>query len=339
MRLCEKGLAAGTVCNQQNAFKKGFLEFWSPLDNLEPFSFLLQSCRQPKSWLTRLFHKRRSSNHPVKHLLLIGFLSDSISEFLAPSTVMNSDQILNRSNEVSDKVEQNIRNLHKEGKTPARIAAEVALSAGAVRMIEERAGEPFKQRPWKLHLHVRSEAQAALAAGEPLSDIARSANVSVSSVCRLLHSDPNLEEQRSSSVFLKRRTISRNKLLDAIAAFAPLTLKELNAMLVADFAWLYRHDNEWLTEQTRLAGLHPSCKPLVDWDLRGTLLVGELRLAISEILSLSDPLVQLRRAELIRRVTHPSWITFGLSRLPNTNALLEETIETDECFRKRCQKF
>jgi hypothetical protein len=308
------------------------------LNNLEPFSVLLQSCRQPKSWLTRLLHKRRSSNHPLKHLLLIGFLSDSISEFLAPSNLRNQDQIINDSSEVSAEVEQKIRNLHNEGKTPARIAAKVALSAGAVRMIEERAGEPFKHRPWKLQSNVRSEAQAALAAGEPLSNIARSANVSVSSVCRLLHSDPELEKQRASSVFLKRRTISRNKLLAAIAGFAPLTLGELNAMLVADFAWLSRHDNEWLTKQTRMAGLHSSCKPLVDWNMRDASLVGELRLAIYEILSLSNPLVQLRRAELIRRVSHPSWITFGLSRLPHTDKLLKETIETDECFRRRCER-
>ncbi|WP_267877490.1 TnsD family Tn7-like transposition protein [Massilia putida] len=337
MRLREKGLAVGIVCNQLNAFKNRFSEFWSPLDNLEPFSSLLQSCREPKSWLTRLFHKRRSSIHPLKHLLLVGFLSNSVSEFLAPSTAGDPNQMADPSIEDSYNVDQKIRMLHKGGMTPAQIAVEVALSAGAVRMIEERAGEPFKQRPWKLHSHVRSEVHSALAAGETLSDIARSANVSVSSVCRLLHSDPNLEVQRSSSVFKRRRTLSRNKLLAAIADFAPRTLSELNAILVADFAWLYRHDNEWLIEQTRLVGLHPSCKPLVDWDVRDALLVDELRLAISEILSLSDPLVQLRRIELIRRINHPTWITFGLNRLPNTNKLLDETIETDECFRQRCQ--
>jgi predicted transcriptional regulator len=275
--------------------------------------------------------------HPLQHLLLIGFLSENIKSFLDVPGVFAAKKITRPKVTCSKEAKKAISNLHKGGRTAGQIATEIGLPTRVVRVIEARAGAPFKQKPWKFHPILRSQACAALAAGKLVSEIARSLHVSSSTIYLILNNDLDLKSQRAALIFEQRKTKARNNLLSAIKDLCPSTLSQLSAVTSGDFTWASRHDSKWLADQTKSVGLHPSCRPAVDWAMRDALFFDLISSIVEEVLRLSNPPVQLRKGEILRRIRHPLWSGFMLSRFPRTSLLLQQTVETDDSFRRRCQ--
>ena len=336
--LCREGLAKVSMCHRQDEFVDRFCTFWCDLQNIEPFSFALSSCRRQDSWLIGLCQKAQSTVHPLKQLLLIGFLADSVRSFLDWPILTSVKAASERAAMQYETLEESIGRLHREGQMPPQIAKLVGVAASSVRIIGARIGIDFERRPTKVQHAISCQARSALAAGASLTDIGQMTRLSVGTITNILASDPLLEQQRSSCLLEQRRLFSRQKVLNAIREFKPATLSYLDNIMSADLAWLYRHDREWLREQARLAGMPASRGVPIDWGERDEILVIEIWSAITTILSLADPYVRVTRKEIICRMKHAVWMSHNFFRLPKTKILLDRETETYEGFMERCRR-
>jgi hypothetical protein len=339
--LVERGLATANLRVRQQALRSELLDFWTALRGLPVFDGILARCDGDDSWLTSLYRRPRSTHHPLLHVLLIGFLAESIESFLWAGISFPAMAPAPR-RRASATTESKIATLVTDRRSIRQVAKELGLSINAVLVKAEKIGVGFTRRPKKVDAVVRLRIQRALAAGNPVPEIVNTTGLSASTVNRILGADRGLQTQRSASVREKRQTHARDKLRAAVVASPLASFKVLQAALGADFVWLYRHDRAWLQDQ--LSPTHRTAVPAspVDWGARDRAMVERVRLAVAEILELSRRPVRVTINEIGRRTSQASWLDKHLARLPQTAKLLAEVLEPTAAFRARriawCEK-
>lgn len=332
--LVDRQLATTTLRVRQQALRSELLDFWTSIRDLPGFDGIFARCDEDDSWLTSLYRRPRSTHHPLLHVLLIGFLAESIETFLWAG--ISSHAIAPaRQRRASTATESKIATLAADGLSIRQVAEELGLSVNAVLVKAEKIGVGFTRRPKKVDAAVRSQVRRALAAGNPILGIVKATGLSASTVNRILGADCGLQSQRVANKRDERRMHARDKLRAAVVAAPSAGFKVLQATLGADFIWLYRHDRAWLQDQlssTLRITVHAS---LVDWSARDMTMVERVRLAVAEILEPSRRSVRVTVNEIGRRTGNASWLDKHLTRLPNTAKLLAEVLESTAAFRAR----
>lgn len=332
--LVDRGLATSSLRVRQQALRSELLDFWAAIRNLPTFDGIFARCDGDDSWLTSLYRRPRSAHHPLLHVLLIGFLADSIESFLWAG--ISSPAIAPTSHgRASVATEGKIAALAAEGRSIRQVAKELGLSVNTVLVKAEKIGVGFTRRSKKVDSAVRSRVQRALAAGDAIPDIVNTTGLSASTVNRILGADRGLQTQRAASVREKRQVHARDKLRAATLASPSAGFKALQAALGADFTWLYRHDRAWLRDQ--LPSSLRIAMPIspVDWGARDRAMIERVRLAVAEILEPSRRPVRVTLNEIGRRTGNASWLDKHIARLPQTATLLAEVLEPTAGFRAR----
>jgi hypothetical protein len=339
--LADRGLATTSLRVHQQALRSELLDFWTVMRNLPPFDGILARCDGDDSWLTSLYRRPRSAHHPLLHVLLIGFLAESIESFL--SAGISSPAIAPAPHRrASAATEGKIATLAADGRSIRQVAKELGLSVNAVLVKAEKIGVGFTRRPKKVDAAVHLLVQRALAVGDTIPDIVNTTGLSASTVNRILGADRGLQTQRAAKVREKRLAHARDKLIAAAVASPSGGFKALQAALGADFIWLYRHDRTWLQDQLSSTLRIAVPASTVDWGARDRAMVQRVRLAVAEILEPSRHPVRVTVNGIGRRTGNASWLDKHLLRLPQTAKLLAEVLESAAGFRARrvawCEK-
>lgn len=334
-RLLEIGLASSASRIHQKEFGNEFASFWAGLQGVPPFSGLLTSCREQSSWLAGLCRTPRHAHHPLKHVLLIGFLAgDAISFFGAhlkmPVTTTSSLPMDNRGLAAGKMVE-----LLKQSASVRHAASILNCSVNTLLVRAEKAGVQLKRRPKILNEPLRAQVRRALGAGDPIDVIVRAARLSPSTVNRLLGGDLVLQRERSTSVQNRRQSAARENMLAAIAANPMAGFTVLQTDNPADFSWLYRHDRQWLKAHLPVKAKATPNKSAVDWQKRDLWMAKRVEECAAEILNVHGKPVRVTFNEIGRRTEHESWLGKHLDKLPATNRVLHDFIESSTAFRER----
>jgi len=332
--LVDRNLSTASMRVRQQALRSALLDFWGSIRNLTPFDSIFARCAGDDSWLTSLYRRPRATHHPLLHVLLIGFLAESIESFFgtdlpSPTFTFAPD------GQVSTATECKIVALAAEGRSMRQVAKELSLSVNTVLVKAEKLGIGFTRRSKKLDVAVRSRVRYALAAGDCIAHIVNTTGLSASTVNRILGADLGLQAQRATSVREKRQAHARDKLRVVAVASPSAGFKALKAALGADFTWLYRHDRAWLREQLPSTFRLAVTASPVDWGARDRTMVERVRLAVAEILEPSRRPVRVTVSEIARRTGNISWFDKHLARLPQTAKLLVEALELTAGFRER----
>lgn len=168
--LVDRGFATTSLRVRQQALKSELLDFWTALRRLPAFDGILARCDDDDSWLTSLYRRPRSAHHPLLHILLIGFLAESIESFLwagiSSPAIAPAPQ-----RRASATTESKIVTLAADGRSIRQVAKELGLSVNAVLVKAEKIGVSFTRRPKKVDAAVCSRVKRALATGEAIQDI------------------------------------------------------------------------------------------------------------------------------------------------------------------------
>jgi hypothetical protein len=332
--LVDRGLATTSMRVHQRALQSELLGFWERLRNLPPFDGIFARCNGDDTWLTSLYRRPRAAHHPLLHVLLIGFLAESIESFLwtdIPSSAITPAP----ERRVSATAECKIVVLAAEGRSMRQVAKELGLSVNTVLVKAEKIGLGFTRRSKKLDISVRLQVRCALARGDPIAHIVNTTGLSASTVNRVLGADRTLQAQRTARMREQRQAHARNK-LRAIAVAAPSAgFNALKAALGADFTWLYRYDRAWLQAQlpTTLAIMKRTSS--VDWCARDRMMAERVTLAVAEILEPWKRPARVTLNEIGRYTGKASWLDKHLARLPQTAELLSQVLEPAAVFRTR----
>lgn len=110
---------------------------------------------------------------------------------------------------------------------------------------------------------------------------------------------------------------------------------ELRSVTKAHYAWLYRHDRDWLN------GNSPEYKKIqtkaarVDWNARDSEALQKVKTAVTEILKTKGKPERISLSRIGRICGLLALLEKHLDKLPQTKAYVQDVSETDEDYRKR----
>lgn len=339
LRLLEfKELRAGNTTVRQQALHTAFLAFWQPVSSLPVYSSLLCPRQGEVVWLSRLVRKARGSCHPLKHLLLIGFLAQSWDEVVAANRAEDNPAVVARGRVRGDSAVGNeLKRLIKvDGLSVSKAARVLGISSNTALTIAQQSRLPVNRRPKKLQPALRSGIRNALRKGKSLAVICKEMRVSMSTVSRILAGDLRLRDARKKARHRSARASARRTWIKAARRYSDLGWPLVRQHAKAAHMWLYRHDRVWLREVSRRHGkvLSPRSK-VVDWESRDRVVAAQVAAAVDEIVR--DPARPFRVtvSEIGRRIGKVSLLHKSLDRLPETRKVIALSAETTAEFQNR----
>ncbi|MGM0881387.1 MAG: TnsD family Tn7-like transposition protein [Bacillota bacterium] len=128
----------------------------------------------------------------------------------------------------------------------------------------------------------------------------------------------------------------RKQMLQTISLSEGCNRKEIRSQNMKDYAWLYRHDRNWLFD--KLPKVEKPNKLLfvnrVNWEQRDSELAKLVADAINHLLDENKP-TRISYSAVGRHINRRNLIDKHLEKLPRTKALIEQHIETTEQYQIR----
>jgi hypothetical protein len=113
-----------------------------------------------------------------------------------------------------------------------------------------------------------------------------------------------------------------------------LSRKQLRSRLPAEYAWLYRHDHDWLESHPPYPMHRLGGKQRRDWPTIDATMAAELRQCAAQMRAEAPP-IPITRAALERTLGKPAWLDTRLKKLPTCAVALNELTEPLEAFQRR----
>jgi hypothetical protein len=300
------------------------------------------------TWLHKLLRKPRVGCHPLRHILFLGFLGETIS-----SMVNQIDSIsykpfgdgpwicLNKASEHYQKPILNSCVISRDYKTGLPIGT-FSCSCGFI--FSRRGPDKTNEDRYKIG-RIKEFGRVW---EDKLAELEQK-KLSLRKMAKLLGVDPKTIKRKLIRRVDQQINITPNdntiKIKNYRREWAILlknnvdkTITELRAISPKLYTWLYRNDGEWLKDN------YPSSeqrnKPLnglvrVDWKKRDEEIAMKVESIVYTILSEKNNLTRVTKNEIGRRLGKLAWFLKYLDQLPKTLVIVNKSIETVEQFQIR----
>jgi len=338
--LLQMGLAKQPTYIDQRTLVNAVAAYWQPLCGLSPFDHLLSDLQQREGhWLATLCRHQRATHHPLKHLLLMGYLAPSIQAFLSiePASPPRAAGTASVKPPYQDERLTQLSSLLENEPMSLRQAADrLGLSPQTVIVLAHRLHIPVKRRPKRLNARTYRRLLVALSEPRALTAIAKAHHTSLSTLYRLLAANPTTKTLRQQRLQARQRLAERASLRHLRHQHRTATWQQLRHQAPAACVWLARHDQSWL-ESFKLTLSHTKeiRRQIVDWSARDRAMVLALQTATRSLQSTPGKPCRISLAALAELVEHPDWLDKQLDRLPLTRLYLEENLEPVPAFQHR----
>ena len=279
-----------------------------------------------KDWALKLLRKPKGhALHPLKHIILMDCLRRDSSARLraddeAESTLSTSGHTMKR--QAIDQG-QLVQLVEIEKKPLIKAAALLGLSVSTVAIAAARAGLTVGLRPKRIKAALQGAVRKSLLDGLTLHEAASNHGISLSSVYRILRSDRELESAYKERRFQICRDENRCAFVNRIAS-------------PAAYAWLRRHDSQWLADKKARRESSVARGPVVDWEQRDKQFEQCIIEAEAVIRQAVGRPRRISKSVLERATTMAETIERNLSKLPLTRtALLNCSESASSCQRRR----
>jgi len=363
--LIERGLATVTGRVYQRELLGEFLYFYGHTTLTALNSDI--SLEAPHNWLSAIVRKPRKVFHPIRHLLLFQFLGISIGTFLPkpPSRGQTGDLSYQPFgtgpwlclNPAADHYHQPVVT-HLEISLCGDTKKPVGKFSCSCGFIYCRTGPDCSQEDayrigkikavgsvWqqKLQYLVEIEQLGLRETARRLHVDPRTINRYVQSLeltarwrsLNIPQSSDLIESPSTASISSNKSQTYHQNIWLALQAEHPQASKTaLRRLAPATYIWLYRNDQEWLTQNS--PALKTSVRPnnRVDWQLRDEQILAEVKEAVQNLLAAEKP-VRITVSKVAKAIGHLALIEQHLDQLPLTRVYLESVVETIEDFQIR----
>lgn len=239
-----------------------FAQHSSLLQPFHPLASLPTSQQKASTYIQQLMRPPRGHSHPLKHLVMITWLFGTVGAFVDAYDHLPEIQ---------------------ERDLPD---ATQPLSTDQPKPKPIEAKQTKQLRPKTLKPTIRAQILRLLGKGTPKSLICTKFRITISTVNKLLRSEPQINNSWASTK-LKMNLLENRKKWTALLQISPSssvsTIRGQNPKL---YAWLYRNDKTWLFQAnselpTGRTGNHSK----IDWAERDIELEQAVLMALSQILS------------------------------------------------------
>ncbi|WP_442602773.1 TnsD family transposase [Paenibacillus sp. KN14-4R] len=299
---------------------------------------------QEATWLHKLLRKPRVTCHPLRHLLVLGFLGETMESMTNQILDYKISYepfgkgpwpCLNKAvNHYKDLVISacEITRCSKTGQPVGTFSC----SCGFVysrKGPDQSNNDRFKigriknfGQEWNEKLRIISQQDISLRemsrklGCDPKTVISR-----LSDSKKVISSAVDQESMRYKEDWVK--LISNN---------GALSVTELRKLNEAAYSWLYRHDRKWLHEHSPVNKKSIINRERIKWEERDHQTAKEIQLTANEILyGKSDKLIRVTKTEIGRRIGKLPLLFKMLHKLPETAKQLNTVLESVEEFQKR----
>jgi len=287
---------------------------------------LLSSDKQPLCWLKTLIDRPERSCHPICHLLLIGFLFKNIDTFI---NFVNSDRsLINFSypnlNKDKCKFEKDHFLIQDTSLSCRQVAKLLNQSTNTVVYKRRKLNLPINERRKTLNIELIKNINRDLLSAAPLNEIASRNNVSLATVYRLRSQSEDLIKIYHDFDAAIRNY--RKRWLHLISENPNTGSTLLRSISPATYAWLYRHDKNWLSNTNLCLKPFKKSKKRINWQERDLNLSKRLSSYVLEVKKLHNrPRIS---KTLMLSVVGESMVRKNLEKLPTLEKCLYELMET-----------
>lgn len=330
--LAQAGYTRGTRQVRTSDVLDSIPKFWGRCFPLDPkLNRLLLDGSE--SWVPRLYRRPRAFQHPVFHLLLLGWLQSATQQRSAddqferpkpPREVRWADLATERQRQVRE----------RWGTQSARsIARDLRLDIQTVLGVAEKMGLPVARRPKRMRNDTRDAILQAARSGATPLEISRLTDLSLSSVYRVLRVDANVlrENRQRTSASAGERHVAALKRF--IASSPCAGVKSFRLALPATYAWLYRHQRHLLASSFRRLPVVPP-KQRRDWSSLDRDLSRRIALAAQSLEQERGRPIRITKKQLADMVGMPT-LEKRIHRLPMTAEVLKQCAESRLDYQKR----
>jgi hypothetical protein len=299
------------------------------------------------NWLNKMVRKPRGTTHPLHHLLLIGFLG------INPEELFKMD---GRANEPFGKGQWPCLNpaashYHKNIIRKVSIIRDTKIKV-PVGKFECSCGFIYSRRGPDQGIQDKYRIGRIQSFGpvwnRRLLHLTLYDNLSFRETARQLNVDPKTVKNQLKKLkveigsnngpeCLQLKDKIRLEWLKLMTDNPEKTRSELRKLAYRQYAWLYRHDNEWLKQNQPASIKKISSNNRVDWEALDREMVEKVNDAVQKIMLKKKP-VRVTQSAIGNEIGARSLIEKHLDKLPKTKDFLDtvtESIEQFQCRRVR----
>ncbi len=327
-RIVERGFVKRSGRPNLQSAAASFLDFCISLRRAPDSLPLPSNETDSHRWLSRILQSPKSGMHPLRHATTITWLFGSFEAFRKQyryAAITQSEQrglafgasggrvVANADNAVRQSLLERVRSGLSVRK--ASMDAGVSIQTGLAWAAE--SGIDVERRPSKLLPEVHAELVSAALAGNAKEQIESDLGISRTTLNRAIRSVPGLAAKWRAAQGVELLAAHRAQWLAAINDHPTLGAKALRLIEEDLYAWLYRHDRQWLLAITPRDPICRHHAPRVQWDARDVELASAVRVAALE-LSQERPGARIQLRHLRERVHSLTPQLSNLHRLPLT---------------------
>lgn len=288
------------------------------------------------NWLFALMNRNGRVSHPVKHLLVIGLLYETVDDFLS--------EVSNRRRRFGQPVTPLLTDTEWQRQLPTMILEQhlslraigkrLSKSVTTVRIECQRRGLPVARRRSKHWDGVDDAITTDLRSTASISEIAGKNSVSGSHVRRVLRANSALQHYRQCVLFEAERAMRRSLMEGCLLQHPDLRRVDIKRMIYPHYTWLHRHDRTWLEQQLPL-NQQSGAPRNVDWQERDKMYCEDVRRVGQEILARRGSPRRVTVSLVGRKLGILSNLEKHLQFLPRTAAVISKIAETVDQYQCR----
>jgi len=289
------------------------------------------------SWVRSAVTGKLAALHPVCHVLLIEVLFGSLDAFLR--ACREEEQAAAQVRPDVPPAESHSASAHDqkllldETLSCREVARRLRTSITTVVLTRRQHGVRIAERPKKMTSELMGSVLSELRNGGDLAVVSKRCDVSVSVLYRILKANAGENAAWKDARSAATRTKHRQEWLLALKSTSNAKVFDLRKRAGAAYAWLRRHDGEWLGRNLPGAPRSPAVAR-VDWGNRDALLASRVPRIAAAIRSEKRP-IRVTPNEILRRLKLAATWQHYRERLPLLMSALKSCAEPLPEFKQR----
>jgi hypothetical protein len=330
------GLASAAGRLHMAEITQSYVDHVQLLRCVPELAVLPRTAAQAVPQIQRLLSGLRGRTHPLRHVVMIHWLFGSFDVLLQSyrSIALESEHSAKVPAQAAKTKKPNgagcaaqILSALTGGESVTSVARRLGVDPTTVMACAATAGFASPRRPKLLKASLRGELIHALEDGQDKCQVAIKLGLSVSTVTRILRTEVGLHAAWTNARFQAAQGHARDTWREIIEANPASGIKALRLLESAVYAWLYRNDRAWLTEQCKLlAGRSTMVRPSsICWDERDR----DLATAVQKIVALlgkQHPGQTIALWQIYQRLPELKAKLAKLDRMPLTYQVLRQSV-------------
>ncbi|OZY86061.1 hypothetical protein CBP51_03245 [Cellvibrio mixtus] len=253
--LHKKGFACSSLRIKQNKLRCSLCTYWEELMDDKLIEAIFKK-KKTTTYPVNLLYSIKSIHHPIKHILIILFLFENLTNFLESykrGVNPNNNPVLQTTppKERKDPInilKKQILEMLSTGSGLRKVARTLRTSIHFVKQTALQNQVEIDRRPSKIFNQERRSIWRKLHMGRSTQELAKEFEVSVGAIEKILNTHPILIELRKKIRFFEKRTTERESLLKYINHHRTALRNEVRLNCNKAYIWLFKNDSAWLYE-------------------------------------------------------------------------------------------